>query len=194
VYLYREFTRDKSEEKLVYSEQARRVKERMEYTTIENGIESTVTEKVQYIVAGLDAWNKHHRDQSGKNLLDYYREGGLTGFTKAVTDRKVRKATMHEYLRPMYDEITHTRYSKLQIFRRACPVIIENIPDLIEDEKDPETVMDCSYDHSYDGCTYGIISYHISHSTNKKEDKTGLWAIKDKLAKGLERKHRKKYR
>jgi len=189
VYLYREFTREREDDKLIYSEQAKKVKERMKYSTVNDRYEETyVEEKISYIVAGLDAWNKHHRDQSGKMLVDYYAEGGLYGFVKAVTDRKVRKATMHEYLKPIYDEVTGEAYSKLQVFRKACPSFIENLPELIEDEKDYETVMDCSFDHAYDAVTYGIISHHVRQSHDPVDEKNGIWKVKEKLAKKLSRK------
>jgi len=164
VFIYREFTRDREEEKLLYSDQAKRVVELSTYTEVENGQEKQVLEKIEYIVAGLDAWNTHHRDQTGKSLIDYYRDGGIKyGFQKAITDRRLRKSTLHEYLKPYVDENTGKKTAKLQIFS-SCKKLIEILPQLPKDEKDAEKVADCAIDHPYDAVGYGLIAYHTKQT------------------------------
>lgn len=182
VYLYREFTRDRDDPRLYYTDQADKVMQLSQRAEIVDGEVQETQEKIDYIVAGVDAWNKHHRDQTGKSLIDYYYEGGITyGFTKAVTDRKLRKATMHEYLKPYKDEFDNIT-SKLQIFN-TCKTAIANFPELVEDEDDPEMIADTEYDHFYDSIGYGIISYHMDKSKTPPADKSPLQKHKEQLAK-----------
>lgn len=156
IYVYREFSRDRDkDEKLLYSEQAEKVVELMTCSKVnEWGHEEIGLEKVDFIVAGADAWATHHKDSSGKNLIDYYMEGGLKsfGFRKAITDRKLRKATVHEYLKPIYDEKTQEWSSKVTIFN-TCKHLIKTLPELLEDENDPEKVEDSDYDNCLTGDT-----------------------------------------
>ena len=154
VYLYREFTRSPGEPKLTYSEQAAKVAELCTYVRYEGGMEIPFLEPLDYIVCGKDAWNTHHRDVTGKNLIDYYLEGGLrhANFIPAITDRRLRKVTMHEYLRPEYDANIGKYRAKLTIFS-SCSTILDTLPRLPKDEKDPEKVADCSIDHCLTGDT-----------------------------------------
>lgn len=186
VYVYREYTRSHEDEKVYYTDQAKQVRKLCTYTELENGQPVEKLEKIDYIVAGHDAWNKHHRDQSGKSLLDYYREGGIdfTGFVKAVTDRRLRKATVHEYLKPVWDENLQTYHTKVKIFK-TCKTLIETLPNLLVDEKDPEIVADCDIDHAYDAFGYGLIAYHATHSKAPKKEMSRLRRYKERKAKGL---------
>ena len=176
VYLYREFTRTKDDPRLLYTEQARRVVEKSKILTVKNGREIWVPENIGYTVAGVDAWNIHHRDQSGKSLVDYYMEGGVGGLTKAVTDRKLRKDTFHEYLKPIpiidpaTGEETGEYYAKFQVMRR-CKQFIEWFPELVEEEENPDVIADCDYDHGYDAVGYALISHHARQSDVLEEYK-----------------------
>jgi hypothetical protein len=191
VYIYREFTRDREDPKLIYSEQATRVMELSQVTSIEDGQVVEGYEPISYIVAGLDAWHTHVRDQSGKNLIDYYLDGGMKyGFTKAITDRKLGKSTVHEYLKPRLDENTGMMTAKVQIFN-TCKTLIETLPQLPKDEKDPEKVEDCAIDHAYDSFRYNLISYHVEKSKGLPEQKTGIQEYKDKLAKASKQSRRR---
>lgn len=170
VFIYREFTRDPDEPKLIYSEQAKRVKELSTYTRIGgNGQVVEVQEGCAFRVAGKDAWSTHHRDQTGKKLVDYYQDGGLANFVPAITDRRLRKAVWHEYLKPYWDEVSQTWTARVQICR-SCRKLIETLPRLPKDEKDPEKVADCSIDHWYDGAGYGIIAHHAKQSGTTKQE------------------------
>lgn len=190
VYLYREFTRERGEPKLTYSEQAAKVVELSTYTRVDDGMEVKVIEPCDYIVAGRDAWNSHHRDVSGKSLIDYYIEGGLrhATFVKAITDRRLRKVTMHEYLKPEFDPNTQRYKAKLTIFN-SCTSIIDSLPRLPKDDKDSEKVADCAIDHGYDGLGYGVLSFHVGQSDYLPEEAPIIRQHKDKVA-GRRRKRR----
>lgn len=139
VFIYREFTREHKDPKLIYTDQASKV------------VELTGNEEIGYTIAGLDAWNSHHRDTSNKTLVNYYQDGGLFGFKKANTDRALRKATFHEYLKPYDDGNLNIKTAKLQIFD-TCTKIIETLPQMLCDPRDNEKVMECVWDHWYDAC------------------------------------------
>lgn len=191
VYIYREFTREKDEPKLTYSDQATAFMELCGYKIIEDGEVVKKHEKIDYIVAGLDAWHTHVRDISGKTLVDYYLDGGIKyGFIKAVTDRKLGKATVHEYLKPHLDENTEKYTAKLQIFD-TCTRLIETLPQLPKDEKDPEKVADCSIDHWYDSLRYLLLSYHVEQTKPLPEEIPLIRSHKDKLAQSSSKFRRK---
>lgn len=188
VYIYREYTRDPKDPKVGYSEQAKKVVELSTYTKLdEYGNEIEVEEPYSFVAAGLDAWATHVRDVQGKTLINYYEDGGLSGFVKPITDRKLRKATWHEYLKP-FDHPDQKRFpgkkiARVQIFS-TCKKLIETLPVLIEDEKNTEAVAECNLDHWYDGAGYGLIVWHSKQSKAAKEaEKPFPLAYKDRLAK-----------
>ena len=151
VYAYKEYTREKKSPKITRVAQA------------ENVVAMAGGAEIDYCVLGVDAWNTNERDP-GKNILDYYREGGLgtelpVGFIQAVRDRKARKSTLHEYL----------ANGKLRIMD-CCPAMIRHIPLLMKDPRDPEKVGDSDVDHSYDALTYGLISHYSPTSRQKKKE------------------------
>lgn len=172
VYIYREYTRESGDPKVTYSDQAREVVERSSYVTIENGEERKVQGKLGFTVVGHDAFNSHPLSETGKTIVDYYHEGGVTGCIRAITDRKLRKATWHEYLKPYTDENTGKQTSKVKIFS-TCKKLIETLPQQIEDDKDPEKVAETDYDHWYDGAGYGLIAWHMKQSKPAKDEPTG---------------------
>jgi len=193
VYLYYEQTRWRSEAQVKYSDQARIFNASMYSSS--NG-QSVVKEKLDYIVAGLDAWNSHHRDSNGKCLLDYYRDGGLTneGFIPAITDRKLRKGTFHEYLTPVYDENTKETTAKFQVFD-TCEYFISIMPELVNDDKNPEVVADLSdIDNCYDSVGYGLISYHVNNSkpVAKEDTRTKQQIHKERMTRRSFRNNRRR--
>lgn len=194
IYIYYEMSRWKNETQLLYSDQAQQFASSLTYMGSDGVIKR---EKLDYIVAGLDAWHTHHRDQTGKNLIDYYREGGLTGvgFAMAVTDQKLRKATWHEYLKPIVDENSGKVTARLQIFN-TCRYLIETLPQLVNDDRKPEIVADLSdINNPYDGAGYGIISYHMSHTKPVVQDKrTVIKRHKDRLIESAKYRRRRSRR
>lgn len=183
VYLYYEQTRWREEPQVTYSDQARIFNASL-FKPDENGIPKK--ERLDYIVAGLDAWHSHHRDSSNKNLIDYYRDGGLKseGFLPAVTDRVIRKATYHEYLRPFLDENTGKVTAKFKVFK-SCEYFRSIIAELVNDDKNPEVVADLSdIDNPYDAVGYGLISYHVEKSKAIINDKKTIQQLhKERLLK-----------
>lgn len=183
VYIYREFTRDYSDPKLTYSEQAEKVVELSKYTDINMGKTEKYIEKLDFIVAGHDAWNPHPLSQ-GKCIIDYYNEGGLSelaGFVKAVTDRRLRKATWHEYLKAYEDENTGVFRAKVVILD-CCKKLIETIPEQIVDEHDIEKVAETNFDHWYDSAGYGLIAYHVERSKTPDKNKSEMERYKERVA------------
>lgn len=190
VYVYREFSRSRDDPKILYTDQAARVVEYCSTAALdEKGELHLGQEYLDFCVAGLDAWNTHHRDITGKNLLDYYRDGGLQlGFKKAVVDRRLRKAVVHEYLKTITNE-DGTRRSKLKIFN-TCKHLVSTLPKLPKDNHDPEKVADCSIDNQYDSLSYGLVAYHVEKSIGLMAETPLIRAHKDAVAKRSTRKTR----
>ena len=157
VYVYREYTREPKEPKVSYSDQARQV-------TLKTG-----NEKVGFTVVGHDAWavnplTKNQNTPQGKCIIDFYIEGGVKDCIRAVTDRVFRKATIHEYLKPYFDENAEVMASRVKIFS-TCEKLIETLPQMLIDDRDPEKYQENDIDHWVDSFGYGIISHH----SNKTE-------------------------
>lgn len=198
VYCYEEYTRDYKDEKVYYTDQGKKFMETCECRKLDRyGDEEDSHENLQFIVAGHDAWNQHHRDASGKTLIDYYREGGIEyGFIKAVTDRKTGKATVHEYLKPIWcpdliDPETNEPgmfIAKVVIFEDKCPKLVETLPQVLTEEENREVIEDSKIDHWYDSFRYGLNAHHIKESKPEKKQLTKIQEHKLSLFK----KNRKK--
>jgi len=181
VYVYREFTRERSEKRLTYSAQAKQVTA-MSKMKDQNGKE--VSEDIAFTVTGRDAYNRH--PETGKAIIDYYYEGGVSRCIQPPKDRRTdrihRKAVMHEYFEPILDENTGQMTSKVRIMDN-CTKLIESIPLLVVDDNDPEKVADSDYDHAYDAFGMGLQAWHSRGSKKKEEERKGIIAAhKDKLA------------
>jgi phage terminase large subunit len=163
VYVYREYTREYDDPKITYSDQAKRVVQLSERATLVHGQEVMQPENISYCATGVDAWNTHPLAEVGKTINDFYVEGGLRNCTRAITDRKLRKAVWHEYLSPYFHPIVGRNIAKIQIFSN-CKRLIETIPQQLEDENDVEKVMQTDYDHQFDSAGYGLVSYHMNKS------------------------------
>lgn len=161
VYIYREFTRNPYDPKLTYSEQAQRVVEMSKYIDFSHGLEDYyVEEPIGITYAGHDAFASHPL-AAGKTIAHYYTKAGVKPVVSSIPDRRLRKATWHEYLSPF--EFKGEMVAKVRIFSN-CEKLIETLPMLSEDEKDPEKVEECSIDHWFDGAGYGLVSYHVNKS------------------------------
>ncbi len=79
--------------------------------------------------------------------------------------KKDRAQNMHRLLGP------NPRCPKggpgFKVFRGRCPELIKTLPTLPRDEKKPEQVADCSFDHPFDAVTYGF-QYKISRVTSRR--------------------------
>ena len=177
IYIYREFTRDRKDPKVIYSEQAKKVVELSSYRKLtEKGL-LEVPESIGFSVVGHDAWSSHplaerkSGSSKGKTIIDYYSEGGLTDCIPCINDRRLRKATWHEYLRP-YKGPDGELTAKLKIFS-TCEMLVETLPMQIEDEKDAEKVAETDIDHWYDGAGYGLIAWHTKQTPEPVEELTG---------------------
>lgn len=170
VYLYREYTNEDGE-RIPYSQQALQV------------VEMTGEEHIDFVVTGMDAFNPH--PETGKSIIDYYREGGIPwGFLEPIHgagSRKIRSATVHEYLQPVYDENTGRYEAKLRIFG-TCSKLIETLPVLAADKTDPEVVAKCGIDHWYDAMSYGLCVWHAEVSKEPPKPKTFIQKDKERLS------------
>ena len=209
VYIYYEYTTEKGKGDITYySDQAKKfmrdstiditeqVKQEIDdfhlgYET--DGIQQFSKENLQYVVFGVDAFNKDTSKGTGKSLLDFYSQGGLSYPTvKATTDRKLRKSAMHEYLKPFEDGMTGNKTAKLQIFS-TCRYLIKYIPDLTVDENNPDVVGDNSkIDNVYDSATYLLLGSpkNNSQKIEQPESKVEKWK-KEKINKMKKSKRRK---
>ena len=176
IYIYREYTRSDKDPRVTYSDQAREV-ERLSVVQAEG---ETAPEQIGNTVVGRDAWNKLGRalDMAGKSIIDCYREGGLVGCTPPPSSqqqaRATRKALMHEYLKPIEDELTGRTIARLQIFS-TCTSLIEALPELVNDPKDAEKVATEPhiYTNPFDCAGYGLVAWAAERSTPPKEELTG---------------------
>ena len=187
IYIYREYTREYSDDKVTYSDQARNVAKLSTYHD-EHG--RLVPEKFSFTVVGHDAWNTSPLREDGKTIVDFYHEGGVTGCVRAITDRRLRKGTWHEHLKPYWDENNQRYTAKVQIFS-TCKKLIETLPQQLEDEDDPEKVMETNYDHQFDGAGYGLIYWYSKMSKAPEPDKTIIQLDKERLVKRQRRTRRR---
>lgn len=167
VYVYREYT-NADGQRVTYSEQAAQV------------LELSRGETLDFCVTGMDAFNRH--PQTGKSIVDYYREGGLyIGFLQPVhgpQSRKTRVATLHEYLKPYKDANTGRETARLKIFA-TCSKLIETLPMLTAAKNDPEDVEKSNIDHWYDALTYGLCAWHSRHSLKPPEPEKEIpWPLR----------------
>jgi phage terminase large subunit len=188
VYIYREFTREKGDKstQITYKVQAEKVVEKSKYL---DGQGNEHDEKFAFTVVGHDAFATHVRDEQGKTLIDHYNDGGLYGCIQGITNRRFRKATMHEYLAPYFDENIGKMTAKLQIFDN-CKVLIEKLPEMLKDPDDHEKVLDVD-DHQYDSVGMGICAYHATKSRALQPEKTDLQKDKERLWKSVKRQNRR---
>jgi phage terminase large subunit len=162
VYVYRQYTRLHNEEKIYYSDQAKGI------------VTRSMGENIITNVVGHDAYNVNNQGAGkgeGKSLISYYNQGGLYNFTKANTNRILGKTTVHEYLKPVWDEEEQMFKSKLQIFD-TCTQLIETLPNLLTDEKNAEKVEDSAIDHWYDSLRYGLIYSHAAKSSGIRQEQS----------------------
>lgn len=185
VHVYREFTREYGDTKLQYSMQAKKVLEKSIVKIVDvNGVVSYEPEKIDFTVLGHDAWQanpttKTAANPRGKCIKDHYDDGGLHDYIRAITDRKSRKSTIHEYLRIFQDENTGKEKARV-VIHDCCKKLIETLPLQSLDPLDIEKYKDTNYDHQVDCFGYGLLAYHASKSGAKPGNVTKLAAHKAK--------------
>lgn len=190
VYVYREFTREKGDRQTMikYSTQAERVVEKSKYIDASG---QEYSERFSFTVAGHDAFASHVRDEQGKTLVDYYNDGGVYGIIRAITDRKLRKATIHEYLAPYMDENIGKMTAKVLI-ASDCKKLIEYLGEVIKDPSDSEKYdEDGEWSHCLDSFGYGLIAYHASKSATLKPEKSDIEKYREKLWRNMKRNNRR---
>lgn len=165
VYIYREFTRERYDPKLNFTQQAKEVVRR----SVLMGGNLLSPEPMGATFVGHDAFTRH--PETGKMIADFYRTAGIKGIIKASSDRKVRKATWHEYFE--LRETPGGHLPKVRIFR-TCRKLIETLPNMVEDENDSEKVADNDYDHWYEGASYGLVGWHTNRSFAMEKPQTQL--------------------
>lgn len=188
VYIYREYTREPSDPRIAYSDQARQVAALSvagtEAVKAEIGPETgqPAREAIQFTVTGMDAFNRH--PETGKAIVDYYAEGGIKNCIEPVHGAGARAAmlaTWHEYLR-VFPGSDGKPTSKLRIFA-TCRKLRETLPRLVVDANHPEQVAELPIDHWYQGAGYGLQAWHAQKSRAPEPEKGVIRSHKEKLAK-----------
>lgn len=141
-------------------------------------------EKIQYIVASPDLWNR--RQETGKSGVEIMYESGIKNLVRATNSRVPGWRIVREYLKPRTDEFGE-QSAKLKIFK-TCTEIIKCLPKLQHDPKDPEDAAGQPHEitHAPESLRYGLVSRHAI----SKEPKSGKWprnSIEDRVEKNLER-------
>ena len=194
-YAYYEYTRDKLKDPIVYysdqaekfmrdctvnvTEQAKKEIDDLRLGFDTSEVEQYQKENLQYVIFGLDAFNKDASRQTGKSLLDIYKEKGGFDYptARAVTDRKLRCDTLHEYLKVEEDK-NGNKYAKLQIFK-SCKYLIRYIPMLVVEDDNPNVVADNSkIDNVYDCLGYGLIGSPRNKTKPIKQEENMLAKFK----------------
>lgn len=141
IYIYREWTFSRTQ----YSQQAKQV------------FEDLGKEDIAFWVTGMDAFIKHA--ETHKSLVDYYNEGGLTGFIRPDHGKGARAnqaAVWHELLK-VSPNAQGKPSSRIHIFS-SCKKLIETLPALPIDPLHRECVQDCAIDHWYQASAYGLLA------------------------------------
>lgn len=177
IYIYREYTRREKDPRVTYSDQAREV---LRLSVVRAAEGRDEPEQIGNTVVGRDAWNKLGRalDTAGKSIIDCYRDGGLVGCTPPPASqqqaRATRKALMHEYLKPIEDELSGRTIARLQIFS-TCTSLIGALPELVNDPKDNEKVAaePHVYTNPFDSAGYGLVAWAAERSAPPAKELTG---------------------
>lgn len=176
VHIYREFTRVPSDPKLTYSQQAEHVMELSRKPVLKNGVVVDEYEPIGPTFCGHEAFASHPLAE-GKTIAYYYSQGGVKNTQTALSDRRLRKATWHEYLK-IFKNHDGNMISKVRIHRN-CKKLIETLPYQVEDERDSEKVAETQVDHWYDGAGFGLIAWHVMQSRGiRVVEKEIPWPLK----------------
>lgn len=142
IYIYREFIKSK----LLSSEQATKTKE------LSDG------EKIDYSVGDTSFWNKVKT--TGKSPAEVFAELGVP-LIQATKERVNGWKRVREWLHVFddTDPVTGEKFknAKLKIFNN-CTGLIEALPSMVVDERNPEDIAAHALDHAPDALRYGLMS------------------------------------
>jgi phage terminase large subunit len=144
-YAYKEL----HESNLIISEACKRFKE------VNN------SEKYEYIYAPRDLWNR--RQETGKSVADIFYENGVR-LTQTSVDRVDGWLATKEWMKVIKTRNIETgeeiQTSKMKIFRN-CKNLIENLPQIQTDEKDPNDCATEPHDitHICDSMRYFCVNF-----------------------------------
>jgi hypothetical protein len=206
IYVYYEYSRDRNKDpKVHYTDQAKKFMEDCIIDITDEVIQDIndlhlgfptgeyhfTKEKIEYIILGLDAFNKNTL-ANGKSLLDFYIQGGMTyPPVKANTDRALRKSVLHEYLK-IEENGAGEKSAKLKFFN-TCKFTIKYLPMLVVDENNPNVVADNSkIDNVFDALGYLLIGSPRHNTKPIEKPETDIQKYKrekiKKMKKGKKRK------
>lgn len=206
IYVYYEYSRDRNKDpKVHYTDQAKKFMEDCIIDITDEVIQYIddlhlgfptgeyhfTKEKIEYIILGLDAFNKNTL-ANGKSLLDFYIQGGMTyPPVKANTDRALRKSVLHEYLK-IEENGAGEKSAKLKFFN-TCKFTIKYLPMLVVDENNPNVVADNSkIDNVFDALGYLLIGSPRHNTKPIEKPETDIQKYKrekiKKMKKGKKRK------
>ena len=207
-YVYYEYTTKKGKGEITYytdqakkfmedctidiTEQAKNEIDSMHMGYETEGIEQYEFEKLQYTIFGLDAFSKDTKNGTGKSLLDIYKSAGFSyPAVRAVTDRKLGKDTIQEYLKP-YDDGTGKKTAKLQIFS-TCKFLINYLPKLVVDENNPNVIAgNSAIDNVADALKYLLIGSPRNNAKKPIVEDTEIAKFKKERIKRLRKRHKNK--
>lgn len=156
-------------------------------------VEQYAYEKLQYVIFGLDAFNKDVAKGTGKSLMDIYRSAGFSyPAAKAVTDRKLGKDIIHEYLKPEPNGIDGGMTAKLQIFS-TCKYVIKHLPKLTVDPNHPDVIAgNSAIDNTADCLKYLLIGSPRGNTQKIIEPVSNITKFKKDKIKKLQKRRKNK--
>jgi len=127
------------------------------------------------IFGGRQDNSKDIAEQFAERFIELDRQNG----TKTLVWRRVGKGPksrisgrleMHSRLKiPADDEGNPTGELPMMIFFRNCKHIIRTLPELLNDDRNPEDIDTDMEDHAYDSVRYGAMSRPLTTKTKKAE-------------------------
>ena len=141
-------------------------------------IRRLTVEPVYSYIAPPDLWNR--RQDTGKSVAEIFAEQGIP-LVRARNDRVAGWLDMKEWLKPVTDE-TGEMSAGLRVFR-SCPHLIESIPALQFDEKNPS---DCAaepheFTHGPDAIRYFLAGRPAPAMTPRERDEDDPGEYEDQV-------------
>jgi phage terminase large subunit len=109
--------------------------------------------KVRYTVADPAVWAEHE----GPSIAERIEQAGVP-MIEGDRQRQPGWIAVHTWLSTTTDDGTGER-PKLQVYRHGCPYLIQTIPEMVIDDKDPEDMKTKGVeDHACDALRYALQS------------------------------------